>query len=49
MSETDWKRVNEMTDEETDASDIPLLAEYFIAEAQLRMPVTEQHVRRGQA
>ena len=37
-SETDWKRVNEMTDEEIDTSDIPPLDEDFFAQAQLRMP-----------
>ena len=38
MSETDWKPVNEMTDEEIDTSDIPPLDEDFFAQAQLRMP-----------
>ena len=37
-SETDWKRVNEMTDEEIDTSDIPPLDEDFFSQAQLRMP-----------
>jgi len=37
-SETDWKRVEEMTDEEIDTSDIPPLDESFFANAKLRMP-----------
>ena len=37
-SETDWARVDEMTDEEIDTSDIPPLDETFFAGARLRMP-----------
>jgi len=37
-SETNWARVNEMTDEEIDTSDIPPLDESFFANARLRMP-----------
>jgi uncharacterized protein (DUF4415 family) len=37
-SETNWARVNEMTDEEIDTSDIPPLDETFFANASLRMP-----------
>lgn len=37
-SETDWARVSEMTDEETDTSDIPPLDETFFADARLRVP-----------
>jgi uncharacterized protein (DUF4415 family) len=37
-SETDWKRVDEMTDEEIDTSDIPPLDDSFFAKAKLRMP-----------
>ncbi len=37
-SETNWARVNEMTDEEIDTSDIPPLDETFFATARLRMP-----------
>jgi uncharacterized protein (DUF4415 family) len=37
-SETDWKRVEEMTDEEIDTSDIPPLDESFFAKAKVRMP-----------
>ena len=37
-SRTDWDRVDAMTDEEIDTSDIPPLDEEFFANAQLRMP-----------
>jgi uncharacterized protein (DUF4415 family) len=37
-SETDWKRVDEMTDDEIDTSDIPPLDDSFFAKARLRMP-----------
>jgi uncharacterized protein (DUF4415 family) len=37
-SETNWARINEMTDEEIDTSDIPPLDETFFANARLRMP-----------
>ncbi len=37
-SETDWKRVDEMTDEQIDTSDIPPLDDDFFARAKLRMP-----------
>jgi uncharacterized protein (DUF4415 family) len=37
-SETDWKRIEEMTDEEIDTSDIRPLDESFFAKAKLRMP-----------
>jgi uncharacterized protein (DUF4415 family) len=37
-SETDWKRVEEMRDEEIDTSDIPPLDDSFFAKAKLRMP-----------
>ncbi len=37
-SETDWKRVDEMTDEQIDTSDIPPLDDDFFARAELRMP-----------
>jgi len=37
-SGTNWERVNEMTDEEIDTSDIPPLDEAFFAGARLRMP-----------
>lgn len=37
-SETDWAKVEAMTDEEIDASDIPPLDEAFFANAKLRLP-----------
>ena len=37
-SETDWTRVDAMTDEEVDTSDIPPLDEAFFADAKLRVP-----------
>jgi uncharacterized protein (DUF4415 family) len=37
-SETDWKRLDEMTDEEIDTSDIPPLDDSFFAKASLRKP-----------
>ena len=38
QSETDWKRVDEMTDEEINTSDIPPLDDDFFARAKLHMP-----------
>lgn len=37
-SETDWKRIDEMKDEQIDTSDIPPLDETFFAVAKLRLP-----------
>jgi uncharacterized protein (DUF4415 family) len=37
-SETDWKRVEELTDEEIDTSDVPPLDDSFFAKAKLRTP-----------
>ncbi len=37
-SETDWARIDSMTDEEIDTSDIPPLDDEFFARAQWRMP-----------
>lgn len=37
-SETDWARLDNMTDEEVDTSDIPPLSEAFFETAQWRMP-----------
>lgn len=37
-SETDWARIDSMTDEEIDTSDIPPLEDEFFAKAQWRMP-----------
>ena len=38
QSETNWKRIDEMTDEEIDTSDIPPLGDDFFAKAKLRVP-----------
>lgn len=37
-SETNWAKVDAMTDEEIDTSDIPPLDEAFFANAKLRLP-----------
>ena len=37
-SETNWERVDQMTDEEIDTSDIPPLDDGFFAQAELRLP-----------
>jgi uncharacterized protein (DUF4415 family) len=37
-SETDWARIDAMTDEEIDTSDIPPLTEDFFKRAKVRMP-----------
>lgn len=37
-SETDWDRVDALTDEEIDTSDIPSLSDAFFAQATLREP-----------
>lgn len=38
FSETNWERLEQMTDEEIDVSDIPPLDEAFFANAELRLP-----------
>lgn len=37
-SQTDWARVDALSDEDIDTSDIPPLDEAFFSEAKLRMP-----------
>ena len=37
-SETNWERVDRMTDEEVDTSDIPPLDDDFFDNAELRLP-----------
>lgn len=39
-SKTDWARIDAMTDEEIDTSDIPPLSDEFFAKAKLRLPVS---------
>ncbi len=37
-TDTNWERVDQMTDEEIDTSDIPPLDDAFFANAELRLP-----------
>ena len=37
-SKTDWARIDAMSDEDIDTSDIPPLSEEFFTRGQLRMP-----------
>ena len=37
-SETNWERLDEMTDDQVDTSDIPPLDDAFFANAELRLP-----------
>jgi uncharacterized protein (DUF4415 family) len=37
-SETNWERIDQLTDEEIDTSDIPPLDDAFFANAELRLP-----------
>ncbi len=39
-SRTDWARIDAMTDDDIDTSDIPPLTDEFFAKAQLRLPTT---------
>lgn len=41
---TDWKRVDALTDDEIDTSDIPPLDEDFFADAELRLPEPKQKI-----
>ena len=43
-SKTDWSRIDAMTDEDIDTSDIPPLDDEFFAKAELRMPASEVSV-----
>ena len=43
-SDTDWKRLESMTDNEIDFSDIPELDEEFFRNAEIRLPKRKQHV-----
>ncbi|PIE24033.1 MAG: 3-oxoacyl-ACP synthase [Neptuniibacter caesariensis] len=38
VSKTDWKRLNEMEDEDIDTSDIPELADAFFEKAEVKLP-----------
>ncbi|MEO1209611.1 MAG: hypothetical protein AAFX78_08725 [Cyanobacteria bacterium J06638_20] len=39
-SKTDWARIDAMSDEDIDTSDIPPLSDAFFANAQLRLPTS---------
>ncbi len=39
-SKTDWARIDAMSDEDIDTSDIPPLTDEFFANAKLRMPAS---------
>lgn len=39
-SRTDWSRIDAMTDEDIDTSDIPPLTDEFFEKATLRMPIS---------
>ena len=43
-SQTDWKRVESMMDEEIDTSDIPPLDDDFFFHAELRLPEPKQPI-----
>lgn len=43
-SPTDWERVDALTDDEIDTSDIPPLDEDIFANAELRMPEPKQAI-----
>ena len=43
-SRTDWVRIDAMSDEDIDTSDIPSLSEEFFAKAQLRLPKSPVNV-----
>ncbi len=38
ISKTDWNRIDAMTDDDIDTSDIPPLTDDFFSKAKLRMP-----------
>jgi uncharacterized protein (DUF4415 family) len=43
-SETDWARIDALTDEEIDTSDIPPLTDQFYAQATWRLPRKKEEV-----
>jgi uncharacterized protein (DUF4415 family) len=43
-TDTDWKRLESMTDDEINFSDIPELDEDFFKNAEIRLPRRKQHV-----
>ena len=43
-SRTDWSRIDAMTDDDIDTSDIPPLTDEFFAKAKLRLPLSSAKV-----
>ena len=43
-SESDWARVDALTDEDIDTSDIPLLDESFFKNAKIRYPESKEKI-----
>jgi uncharacterized protein (DUF4415 family) len=43
-SGTDWERLEAMTDNQIDYTDIPPLDEHFFAHAQIRLPRNKRHI-----
>lgn len=43
-SRTDWSKIDAMTDEDIDTSDIPPLSEKFFVKAKLRLPSSQATV-----
>ena len=43
-SQTDWDRIDAMTDEDIDTSDIPPLDDDFFASAELRLPKPKKSI-----
>jgi uncharacterized protein (DUF4415 family) len=43
-SKTDWARIDAMTDDEIDTSDIPPLTDEFFSKANLRMPASSSAI-----
>ena len=41
-SRTDWSRIDAMTDEDIDTSDIPPLSDQFFSKAKLRLPLSSE-------
>ncbi len=44
ISKTDWSKIDAMTDEDIDISDIPPLPEEFFLKAKLRLPSSQATV-----
>lgn len=44
ISQTDWKRVDALTDEDIDTSDIPPLDDAFFTDAELRLPESKKTI-----